>query len=122
MTKSNLQRYICEKWEKDKQLHSSFATTKLYLGGGFEEESKSVLVEGSIVTPIHDLESTHEEADTRMIFHAYVADAYISNAGVNGCIIINSTDTDILALLLHYYKKLAYNRIMDGKMHCNKTS
>ena len=55
-----------------------------------------------------ELYSTHEEADTKMVFHAYVADACFSNAGVNGHIIINSTDIDVLVLLLHHCKKLAH--------------
>ena len=46
---------------------SALGSRRLYLGGGFEEEANSVSVTKASVTPIIDLESTHEEADTRVM-------------------------------------------------------
>ena len=45
-------------------------STRLYLGGGFKEETKSVLISNSSVMDIAALESTQEEADTRVILHS----------------------------------------------------
>ena len=40
------------------------------LGGGFKDETKSVLVTAGIVTDVAALESTQQEADTRVILHS----------------------------------------------------
>ena len=45
-------------------------STHLYLGGGFKEETMSVLISNSSVMDIAALESTQEEADTRVILHS----------------------------------------------------
>ena len=43
--------------------------SRLYLGGGFKEESKIVLITEGSVTDVHELETTQQEADTRVILH-----------------------------------------------------
>ena len=45
-------------------------STRLYLGGGFKEETMSVLISNSSVIDIAALESTQEEADTKVILHS----------------------------------------------------
>ena len=42
---------------------------QLYLCGGFTDETNILLVNGRLVTSVPELESTHEEADTRIILH-----------------------------------------------------
>jgi len=92
VNKAALQKYICEKWEKDLELRSAFGSRKLYLGGDFEEQTRTVIVEGDAVTPITDLESTQEEADTRVVLHALYS--YLHD-GVER-IVIYASDTDII--------------------------
>ena len=51
--------FLCERWCDEGQL-----------GGGFKDETKSVLVTAGIVTYVAALESTQQEADTRVLLHS----------------------------------------------------
>ena len=46
---------------------------KLFLSGGFRDVSKSVLLTNGSVMPVAELQSTHEEADTRLLLHTIYA-------------------------------------------------
>ena len=50
--------------------------------------------------------SSHEEADTKMIFHSIDADIMFEKSHEKGQIIIRSADTDVLVLILYYYQQL----------------
>ena len=66
--KCNLLNYLCEKWCTDEiRVPSSI---RIYMGGGFGEETKSVLLTDGFVSSVHQLESSREEADMRIILHA----------------------------------------------------
>ena len=58
-TRPDFLTFLCERWCDEEQL-----------GGGFKDETKSVLVTAGIVTDVAALESTQQEAETRVItFH-----------------------------------------------------
>ena len=58
-TRPDFLNFLCERWCDEEQL-----------GGGFKDETKSVLVTAGIVTDVAALESTQQEADTRVILHS----------------------------------------------------
>ena len=95
--KAELQQYICDVWSAEGAERASLGNTKLYLGGGFHEETKTVMVNKQNVVPIAELESTHEEADTRLILHSM----YAAHNDVDR-LIIHAYDTDVIALFIYY--------------------
>ena len=47
--KANLLSFLCDEWCENDNLKSALGPTHLYLGGGFKEETRSVVIkEGSI--------------------------------------------------------------------------
>ena len=62
--KSNLLCYVCNKFCSDKITNPKLHNISLILGGGFETETKTVIIRHGSVEPVLELESTHEEADT----------------------------------------------------------
>ena len=56
--KPGLLNFLCERWCDEEQL-----------GGGFKDETDSVLVTVGIVTDVAALESAQQDADTRVILH-----------------------------------------------------
>ena len=89
----------------EEQLSPSLGLTRLYLGGGFKEETKSVLLTHGSVTNISDLESTQQEADTRVILHTIYS---VKNEDVDR-IIIHANDTDIIVMCVYYACTLLSN-------------
>ena len=73
------------------------ATRKL--GGGFKDETKIVLVTAGIVTDVAALESTQQDADTRVILHAIHS---VQKEDVER-IIIHTNDTDTVVISCVYY-------------------
>ena len=71
-SKANLQNYICSRWEEEETTSESRSVgqLKLLFLEGFTDESKAILLMAGQVSPVHELESNQEEADTRMILHA----------------------------------------------------
>ena len=51
-------------------------------------------------------ECSHEESDTRMIFHAMLEDQRFREEGTTGRIIIKCPDTDVFVLAVHHFKEL----------------
>ena len=96
--KANLLSFLCERWCEDEQLGAGHGPTELYLGGGFKEETKSVLLSGGSVTDVPALESTQQEADTRVILHTLYS---VQNEGVER-VVIHANDTDIITTCLYY--------------------
>ena len=58
---------------------------------------------------VTERQSSHEEADTRMIFHA----RYISEKSLQPAIVIRSSDTDVFILLLYHSLHLKAKLWMD---------
>lgn len=71
----------------------------ILLAGGFQDGTHVKRVNSQGSTNEEELYCTHEEADTRMVFHATSAiDTYQR-------VIIRCDDTDVLVLLMYYYSK-----------------
>ena len=92
--KASLLRFICEELSEgplqDKDI-------QLYLGGAFTDETKTLLVNDQLVTSVPELQSTHEEADTRLILH-------MIHAARNGSerVVLHVNDTDVIVLCIYY--------------------
>ena len=74
---------------------------ELILAGGFNDIIESWSSTG------HDIQllmATHKEADTRLVLHAFDA----KNSGFLNTI-VNSRDTDVLVMLVHFKNKLSPN-------------
>ena len=82
-TRPDFLNFLCERWCDEEQL-----------GGGFKDETKSVLVTAGIVTDVAALESTQQEADTRVIRHSIHS---VQKEDV-ARIIIHSNDTDTVVI------------------------
>ena len=92
--KANLQRYICDRWA-DEPMEEGIT---LHLSGGFQNCDNTVKVTHTDVEHVPGLESTHEEADQRIILHAiFVAE----HEDVDRTIIF-SNDTDVICMALYY--------------------
>ena len=64
--------YICTEWERD-ELADPQLDIKLYLSGGFEDAERSIMLTEGSSRDVPDLESSQEEADTRIMLHAMYA-------------------------------------------------
>ena len=98
--KAELLNFLCETWSNEEQLTPTLGLTRLYLGGGFKEETKC----GS-VTNVSDLESTQQEADTRVILHTIYS---VEIEDVDR-IIIHANDTYIIVMCVYYACTLLSN-------------
>ena len=54
--KAGLLSFLCETWCDEEQLEPTLSSTRSYVGGGFKEETKSVLVTAGTVTYVVALE------------------------------------------------------------------
>ena len=78
--KANLLRFLCEEWCQNETLKSALGTTHLYLSGGFKDETRSAVIKEGCVVDVPALESTQQEADTRVILHTiYSVQAELSS-------------------------------------------
>ena len=84
--------------------HTRHEKTLYLVGSGNGEEVLRITHTG--IVKAHDLFSSHEEADSKIIFHAVSSDKVFAKSNRNGRIIINSPDTDVLVLAVHYYQYL----------------
>ena len=78
---------------------------QLYLGGSFKEETKTILITEGSATDIAALESTQQEADTRVMLHAIYS---VHNEGVD-MVVIHGNDTDIVVICLYYAATILQN-------------
>lgn len=85
---------------------SHYPGARIVMAGGFNngEIVKSVSV-GRCQEEPH-LFSNHEEADTKVVLHCVDADELFALSGHNGEIIVESSDTDVLVLLIHHFPKM----------------
>lgn len=105
--------YLGENWiqaETSELTNGATSKPKLYIGGGFKTSTKTMLLSQGTVTPIPELESTQEEADTRIVLQAMYA------ASVDGCdkLIVHANDTDVIVILLYHstvLKQAGFNEI-----------
>ncbi len=73
---------------------------KLCLSGGFQDVDKSVLLTNGSESAVEELESTHEEADTRLLLHTI----YATEVERVKRVVIYANDTDVVVLCVYYYK------------------
>ena len=90
-TRPDFLTFLCERWCDEEQL-----------GGGFKDETKSVLVTAGIVTDVAALESTQQEADTRVMLHSIHS---VQKEDVER-IIIHTNDTDTVVIACVYASTL----------------
>ena len=74
---------------------------KFVVAGGFASREMAVFIEKDKTSYPKSLESSHEEADSRIVFHA----AEAVKAGYSK-IIVDTPDTDVLILLVHFAKAI----------------
>ena len=67
-------------------------------------------VEGQTAFDCVGLNSSPEEADTRIILHALNMNNQFKDKNVMGRIVIKSLDTDVLVLLVHYFSRMSNTR------------
>lgn len=96
--KSALLNFLCDKWCKDEQELPTLGSKSLYLGGGFKEVTKSVLMKDGSVTDVQELESTQEEADTRVLLHTVYS---VQHDRIER-VIIHANDTDVIVICIYY--------------------
>ena len=96
--KSNLLEFLCEEWSANEDLKASLGNVKLYLGGGFREETRSVVITREFVEQVPELESTQTEADTRIILHSIFA---FKSENVSN-VVIHAVDTDVVVICIYY--------------------
>ena len=72
-------------------------STRLYIGGGFKDDTKGVLVTAGTVPNGAALESTQQEAYRRVILHFIYS---VQNEDVER-IIIHENDTDIVVISVY---------------------
>lgn len=76
---------------------------ELYVAGVFSDPIFVKKITSSGISECQALYSSHEEADTRMILHATYADQTFGEKNIRGRIIIQSPDTDVLVLAVHFF-------------------
>lgn len=79
---------------------------RLLLAGGFSDGEITCCITKDGATDVSELSSSQEEADSRMLLHAWHANQEFGTAGIMGDITIKSPDTDVLVLAVHYFPQM----------------
>ena len=82
--------------------------TVMVVAGGFEEEDTVKYNQAEL--DISDLRALHEEADTRIVFHA----SHCANKSGAVNIIVSARDTDVLILLLAHFHEIKIDMWMSA--------
>ena len=96
--KANLLQFLCEEWCQREHLRSILGTKYLLFSGGFQEETKSVVIRDNAVKSVLELDSTQKEADTRIILHSIFA----LKTEDTERIITKANYTDVVTLCIYY--------------------
>ena len=97
--KSVLTAFLCKDWtEKCPALIPE--GKQFVIGGGFQDNNFAVCIDRQGATPIPELFSNQEEADTRMLLHANHCKEICDR------IVIWSPDTDVAVLCVHFQEKI----------------
>ena len=98
--KTALFRFISTEWSRDK---NATVLQKFCLFFAFEEKCNKMSGIGGkvIVEPVSELGCSHEEADTRIVWHL----KSISMTSVEN-VVVRTNDTDVFILLLYHVHKL----------------
>ena len=76
-----------------------------HIGGGYQNGETAKVINHDEVTEAIQLYTAQEEADSRMILYVKEANEYFSANKIRGTVIVQSPDTDVLILLVHFYGK-----------------
>lgn len=114
--KTALCRFLVDEWTSDNYI-SVLEHHCLYLAT--EEQCYKYTVEDEHVirTDVPELTCTHEEADTRLVFHG----RFCSEQSPNQHLVFRCNDTDIFLLLLHHAHYLPATIWMDAGLSCSNT-
>ena len=97
--KSVLTAFLCKDWtEKCPALIPE--GKQFVIGGGFQDNTFTVCIDRQDATPIQELFSNQEEADTCMLLHANHCKEICDR------IVIWSPDTDVAILCVHFQEKI----------------
>ena len=106
VNKKALTHFLCTYIASDGQKKLKDSPDKKYmLAGGFNDGTQTKVVTGDGVQDMPTMHSTHEEADTRMLLHATVFNKE-QVPGAHARVIIESPDTDVMVLAVHYCPKM----------------
>ena len=97
--KSILTAFLCKHWT-EKCLALIPEGKQFVIGGGFQDNTFAVCIDKEGATPIPELFSNQEEADTRMLLHANHCKEICDR------IVIWSPDTDVAVLCIHFQEKI----------------
>ena len=87
--KNSLVKFVCNEWRKE-EYRNKIRQKDLYVTDGVEV----IKLSSTAITTIQELNSNHEEADTRMVLHATHA------SSDSNPIVISSPDTDVFVICL----------------------
>ena len=96
-----LSQYVCEHAGQHLQPHQ-----KLNLAGGFQNGETTKCVTSQSTQHVAELFCTHEEADTRMLLHVNHADTEFRARNLEGTVVVESPDTDVLVLLVYFFDRI----------------
>ena len=97
--KSVLATFLCKDWtEKCPALIPE--GKQFVIGGGFQDNTCAICIDRQGETPIPELFSNQEEADTRMLLYANLYKEICDS------IVIWSPDTDVAVLCVHFQEKI----------------
>ncbi len=82
------------------------STQSIYLAGCQTDPDTVQVIDTSGYHFVPELESNHEETDTRIILHVLHADMTFSESGRKGRFVIQCKDTDVLVLCIYYFLQL----------------
>ena len=102
--KVNLSRFLCQEWCSLAE-HYLLPGQEMVIGGGFEDPTDAVVVTCGRTDPLAELRSDHEEADKRMILHAWHA------SSTKDRIVIQSPYTDVAVLAIHTFQMIQCDEI-----------
>ena len=102
--KVNISRFFCQEWCSLGEQHL-LPGQEMVIGGGFEDPTDTVVVTCGRTDPLAELRSDDEEADTRMILHAWNA------SSTKDRIAILSPDTDVAVLAIHAFQMIQCDEI-----------
>ena len=105
--KAALASFLCQYIIDNTKSHlDQHPTHKIYLAGGFSDGIVTKSLSSGLLQDVSELFCTHEEASTRMVLHAMSANEIYQSRGVQGRIIVSSSDTDVMILFVHYFPQM----------------
>lgn len=99
VNKANLTNFLCERWNQTCTAILPIGKT-VVLAGGFRDPLRVCKLTKGHSEPLDELQSDHEEADTRMILHALHA------SHDHDRVVVHSPDTDVAVLSVYSFSSM----------------